>query len=126
MDAPVKPDSERPSPSLPPVEVRRGAYARLTIYEVEESELEILAQGSPDSLYLNFAILLLSVAISFLISLLTATISNKVFTIFVVIATVGFIVGAFLLILWVKKRKSVSELVKKIKERLPAEGIQEK
>src|SRR6266545_4261098 len=69
------------SASLPPVEVRRGAFAQLTIYEVAEYELEILEHGSPDSIYLNFAI--------------------------------------FLLILWFRTRKSVSILVKKIRNRLP-------
>jgi hypothetical protein len=114
-----------PSQSLPPVEVRRAAFARLTIYEVEERELEDLAQGSPDSLYLNFAIFLLSAATSFLIALLTTVVSNNVFIVFVVITSVGFIIGAFLLILWLTKRKSVSHLVRKIKNRLPPEGIQE-
>lgn len=114
-----------PSQSLPPVEVRRGAFARLTLYDVEERELEDLAKGSSDSLYLNFAIFLLSIAISFFIALLTAVVSNNVFIVFVVITTVGFIVGTFLLILWWMKRKSVSDLVKKIKNRLPPEGIQE-
>lgn len=115
-----------PSQSLPPaVEVRRGVFVRLTIYEVEERELEDLAQGSPDSLYLNFAVFLLSLATSFLIALSTAIVSNNVFIVFVVITTIGFIVGIFLLILWLMKRKSVSHLVQKIKNRLPPEGIQE-
>ena len=115
-----------PSQSLPPaIEVRRGAYRHVTLYDVEERELEDLAQGSPDSLYLNFAVFLLSLASSFLISLLTAVVSNNVFIVFVVITTVGFIVGIFLLILWLMKRRSVSHLVKNIKSRLPPEGIQE-
>ncbi|MGI9104697.1 MAG: hypothetical protein ACR2G4_00450 [Pyrinomonadaceae bacterium] len=113
--------------SLPPaIEVRWAAYGKLTLYPVDESELELLAQGSPDSLYLNFAVFLLSVSVSFLTALLTAVVSNKVFTVFVVITTLGFIVGLFLMILWFRKRRSVSEVVDKIKKRLPPEGIQEK
>jgi len=66
--------------SLPPaLNIRRGVFQELTLYEVEESELELLARGSPDSLYLNFSILLLSFAVSFLISLLTAILSDRVF-----------------------------------------------
>jgi hypothetical protein len=115
------------SQSLPPaIEVRWGDYGKLALYPVDESELELLAQGSPDSVYLNFAVFLLSVAVSFFIALLTAVVSGKVFTVFVVITTVGFIAGLLLLILWLRKRRSVSDLVDKIRKRLPPEGIQEK
>jgi len=134
MDDSKKPETANPQ-VLPPVEVRRGAYARLTIYEVEESELELLAQGSPDSLYLNFAIFLLSIAVSFLIALLTlpanqatgasGTGSSNRFIVLVVITTVGFIVGLLLLLIWLKKRRSISDIVQRIKDRLPPEGIQE-
>ncbi len=113
------------STSLPPVEVRRGAFAQLTIDEVAECELDILAHGTPDSLYLNFAIFLLSVGISFLIGLLTALLSTRVFTIFVIITTVGFVIGFLLLVIWLKKRSSISDLVGKIRSRLPTEGVQE-
>jgi hypothetical protein len=113
--------------SLPPaVEVRWAAYGKLTLYPVDESELELLAQGSPDSLYLNFAIFLLSIAISFLTTLLTVVVSDRFFTVFVVITVLGFIAGLFLLILWFRKRRSVSDVIDKIKKRLPPEGIQEK
>lgn len=107
------------STSLPPVEVRRGVFAQLTIYEVAEYELEILEHGSPDSIYLNFAIFLLSIAVSFLVSLLTVDVSTRIFIVFVTITAVGSLVGVFLLILWFRNRKSVSVLVAKIRNRLP-------
>src|SRR2546426_12433201 len=107
------------SASLPPVEVRRGAFAQLTIYEVAEYELEILEHGSPDSIYLNFAIFLLSIAVSFLVSLVTADVSTRVFIVFVSITVIGLLLGIFLLILWFRTRKSVSILVIKIRNRLP-------
>ena len=107
------------SASLPPVEVRRGAFAQLTIYEVAEYELEVLEHGSPDSIYLNFAIFLLSIAVSFLVSLVTADLSTRVFIVFVSITIIGLVLGIFLLILWFRTRKSVSILVKKIRNRLP-------
>jgi hypothetical protein len=111
------------SPTLPPVvEIRQGSYKELTLYDVEESELELLSQGSPDSLYLNFAIFLLSAAVSFLTALLTAVLSDRIFTVFVVITCVGFIVGILLLVIWLKKRRSISALVQKIRDRLP-EGV---
>jgi len=120
-------ESQKPegisSPKLPPVvEIRRGSYKELTLYDVDESELELLAQGSPDSLYLNFAIFLLSSAVAFLTSLLTAVLSDRIFTVFVIITSVGFIVGMLLLVIWLRKRRSISTLVQKIRDRLP-EGV---
>jgi hypothetical protein len=113
------------SSSLPPVKIRRGTFGELTIHEVADYELENLAHGSPDSLYLNFAIFLLSMAVSFFVAVLTAVLSPRAFTVFVVITTVGFLMGIFLLIVWLKKRRSVSNLVREIRSRLPAEGVQE-
>lgn len=120
------PEAKQPDySSLPPVKIRRGSFGELTIHEVADYELENLAQGSPDSLYLNFAIFLLSMSVSFFVALLTAVLSSHVFTVFVVITTIGFLMGVFLLIIWLKKRSSVSDLVEEIRSRLPAEGVQE-
>ena len=106
--------------------IRRAQIAQLTIYEISETELEVLARGSSNPIYLNFAIFLLSVFASFVIALLTTTInSDRVFTVFVVIAVVGAVLGGLLLILWFKTRKSISELVQTIKDRLLSEGIRE-
>jgi hypothetical protein len=110
---------------MPPVKIRRGVILQMTIYEVGEDELETLAHGSPDSVYLNFAIFLLSMATAFLVSLLTTEVSNRTFTVFVILVVLGYVLGAFFSILWYKDRKSISTLVQKIKERLPPEGFQE-
>jgi ABC-type Fe3+-siderophore transport system permease subunit len=117
--------SEITPQQLPPVRIRRGVILQMTIYEVAEDELETLAHGSPDSVYLNFAIFLLSIATAFLISLLTTEVSNRTFAVFVILIAVGYVLGAFFSILWYKNRKSISALVQRIQERLPQEGIQE-
>lgn len=52
--------------------IRRAPLQRLTIYEVEESELAILERGSPDTVFLNIAVALLSVSVSLSVALLTA------------------------------------------------------
>lgn len=106
---------------LHPVIIMRGAYKKLTLYEIEKSELELLAVGSSDSIYLNFAIFLLSMAVSFLTSLLTTAVPDKVFTVFLVITSVGFIAGSVLLVVSLQKRQSISALVQRIRDRLPAE-----
>lgn len=116
---------DKPKELLP--EIRRGRFDRLTIYEVSETELEIIEKGSPSSLYLNFSIFLLSTGTTFLIALFTTNIASvKVFSVFVIITVIGFILGLLLLILWLRTRKSVSATVCLIKRRLPPEGVQEK
>lgn len=49
---------------------------KLTLYAITESELDALERGSPESLFLNLAIGVFSVAISFSIALATAEIDS--------------------------------------------------
>lgn len=104
-------------------EIRRARFERLTIFEISESELEVLEKGSPDSIYLNVAIALLSSAISLTAVLFTATIANTaIFIIFVICTVVGYVIGIILLLLWRRSRSSVLECIKVIRKRLPPEG----
>jgi hypothetical protein len=120
------PETKQSEFSLPPVNIRRGVFAELTIHAVADHELENLAHGSADSSsYLNLAIFLLSTSMSFLVSLLTAVLTSRVFTIFLIITTVGFLNGGLLLIVWRRKRSSVWDLVETIRSRVPVEGVQE-
>ena len=47
------------------VQIKRGRVDSLSLYEITDNELDILTAGSPSSLYLNFAIFLLSRAFLF-------------------------------------------------------------
>jgi hypothetical protein len=103
------------------INVNRGKYDSITLYEITDYELKTLKKGSPTSIYLNFSIFLISIAISFLISLITGnyeTISGK-FVVFTIICTVGFIVGIILLILWIRNRGDMNNLCEEIEKRLP-------
>ncbi len=94
----------------------------ICLYQITEDELRCLEEGSPSSLYLNFSILFLSTAFSFLISLLTTEIpSNRIFIVFVIITAVGFVAGIILFCLWFKAYRSSSSVAAKIKERLKAD-----
>ena len=112
-----------PSNNLPTTnpdpKINRARVGSFNLYEITETELETLEKGSPNSLYLNFALALLSAAISFLTALLTTKIdSNRTYTAFVVFTSIGFILGLILLILWLKTKNEVSEVIKKIKLRM--------
>jgi hypothetical protein len=104
--------------------IRRARIDRLNIFEVSESELDILERGSPESLFLNFAIFLLSSSGNLVIALLTTRIeSARVFIVFVIGAIVGFVGGLLLLALWGWYRRSRSKIFEQIRRRMPAEGV---
>src|SRR4051812_46896044 len=104
-------------------EIRRARLGTLTIYEISESELEIIERGSPDSLFLTFAIFLLSTALSFSVTLLTTTISsNRTFNVFVIVTAVGYLGGIILLGMWSRSRKSIKNITVTIRSRLLPEG----
>ena len=103
-------------------QIRRGRLQQLTIYEVTESELWILEHGSQDSVFLNFSVSLVSIAVSLSATLLTAHFpSDRLWTLFVVVTVVGYVVGIVLLCLWWKSRLSVRECAENIRRRLLTE-----
>lgn len=118
------PENESSGDSSP--RIRKGRVDSLTLYEITESELDGLEQGSPASLHLNFAIFFISIALSFLVVLLTTTIpSIRTYCFFVIVVVVGFAAGGVLGVLWLKERKSASVLVQRIRRRVPPEQINE-
>jgi hypothetical protein len=109
------------------VSIHRARIQSLTIYELTDSELEALLKGSPGALYLDFAVFLLSTATSFLIVLVSTDIpSSRVFSVFVVVAVVGYDLGFLLLCLWYRSRRSVTSTVQRIKTRLHANRLDQR
>lgn len=100
--------------------IKKGKVDSLTIYEITDGELETIERGSPNSTFFNIGIALLSIAISFFITLVTVdlTLRPKLFTVFTIVTVVGFIVGIVLMILWVKSKNDVDEVLKKIRDRI--------
>lgn len=105
------------------VKVKRARYDSLELFDVSENELTIIERGSPSSTYLNFAIFLLSIAISFLTTLLTVDLkgSQTLFTVFTVISVLGFMVGLLLIIIWYRSKNEFDEVLKKIRDRMKQE-----
>lgn len=120
-------DESSPRPIPPQREfltaVRRAPYGELRIFEISETELDLLERGSPDSLFLNFAVALLSVAISLSVTFATTNIpSDRVFTALVLLTIVGYVAGLLLLVLWWRTHRSVTSVVASIRRRMPPEG----
>lgn len=108
------------------IPTRRGRIKSVTIYELTYSELEILQSGGRGSTYLNFALTLLSSALSFTIALVIMGISIETWTVFELwvlaifgfLTTSGYVWGIVCLTLWWINRQSVTNLVEEIRERV--------
>ena len=71
-------DTEHQPELLP--EIRLGRIGVLNVHQISDDELDRLAKGNSQTIFLNFAIAVLSMATSFLIALLnTTTSSDKIF-----------------------------------------------
>ncbi|MFA6715294.1 MAG: DUF3395 domain-containing protein [Victivallaceae bacterium] len=105
------------------VEIRRGRIRELSIYEVSDTELNMLAHGGTGTIMLTFAVFLLSVAISFTIALLSASISpGKTYTFFMASTIIGYSIGFILLIFWIWQFKGTSNVVRTIRSRIIPSG----
>lgn len=106
--------------------IRRVRLESLRIFEISEAELEALERGSPESVFLNLALAVLSVAISFSISLATTEVeSDRTFAVFVIITSLGYVAGVTFGVLWLTARRSLRSVSARIRARIPPEGIQE-
>jgi hypothetical protein len=107
-----------------PLRVRRGRVESVDLYEIKDTELDILEKGTPADLQFNFAIFLLSLAFSAIGALATATFAVKAIeTTFIIIAVVGILLGVYLMIAWWSAKSEVKALCKRIRHRIPPEII---
>lgn len=128
MNAPEDaPDTSREQDSRDDVllpTIQRARLQRLTIYEVEESELAILERGSIDTVFLTIAVALLSMSVSLSVALLTADFpSDRAWTVFLVITVVGYAAGGIMLLVWRRSRVSVAACTQNIRQRLPTDWL---
>ncbi len=100
MAAKKKDAEANPQPVL-----RYAPLGELKVYPVYEHELDMLKQGTPGALFLNFALFLLPIGVTLIIALATTTItSNR---------------RLVLLVLWWRGYKGSRDLVEQIKNRMP-------
>jgi hypothetical protein len=131
-----QPENEQQIVSSPPLRVAQlGELNAYVVYEHELDNLEKLdndlTQDPPESVYLNFALFLFPISLSFLITLLTTTIrSNRLYELFVTTSLLTFIISLVLLALWLRDRRTYRKIrqkllksrlqqVQKIKSRMP-------
>jgi hypothetical protein len=100
--------------------IRVAPLGELKVYAVTEDELDALGKGSPGSLYMNFGLALVPVALAFPITLLSTdipTIGGKIF--FISGCIIFFLVGILSFVLAATHHISTRALVEKIKNRMP-------
>jgi hypothetical protein len=102
------------------ISIKKGYVDSILIYEVSESELVTLENGSPNSLYLNFFIFSITTFLSFLTTLLTVDFVDKniIQNIFVFIAVVSGFFSLFSLFQWLRGKSQFKDVIKRIKERI--------
>jgi hypothetical protein len=99
--------------------VRVAPLGELTAYTVHEHELDVIAAGSPATLAFNFAVALISIGVSFILTLTTTTISsNRLFYGYLIVCLNCILLGMIMFAYWLKTRSSVHITVTKIKSRL--------
>ena len=111
--------------------VKRAKLDSLKIYEITEKELDTLEKGSGDSLFLNFAISLFSIFISFFIVLVTVDFFYKdkddliiKFIIFVCLTGITFIGSVICFIAWYRNKGDFKVTIQEIKNRMDIEIVE--
>ncbi len=100
--------------------VKLAQPGELKAYVVFEHQLDLLAQGSPASLLLNFALFFLGVAATSLGTLVTAPPNqDRIFYSFLIIFIITLIAGIVLLAVWYAMHKSMMSLIVEIKAQMP-------
>ena len=111
--------------STPP-SVRIVRLGEIRSFEVLESDLVLIEQGPPESIYLAFAFFFLSATITLFATLLTAPPQkDRIYYTFVILCATASIGSLIFFILWWPTRGYYKRLVRKIKASLPPPGIQE-
>jgi hypothetical protein len=98
-------------------EIRRHIIGSLSVFEITDYELEILQQGSPGSVYLNFGVFFLSSATSIILALCTSALPDRMYTAFCIFAAITVTAGVSCVWIWFRSFVSIKGIVAKIKAR---------
>jgi hypothetical protein len=94
-------------------------WGELKAYTVYEHELDTLANGSPASVLLNLSYALIPVALTILVALLTTSVTDTVFVVFVCSFLVFLLAGIICLIVGWRSALGTRALAEQIKRRMP-------
>lgn len=110
--------------------INRGKLDSLNIYEVSERELQIIEKGSNDSIFLNFGIFFLSVAISFFVVLFTVDFFYDdrddlliKFIVFLCVAILTLIGSIICFVAWWRNKDDFKSTIAEIKQRMKEKKV---
>ena len=99
--------------------IQRGRVDSIIIYEITESELSTLEAGTPTGLLFDLFLCLLTLGISFIVTITTTQItSDRLFSVYTILAIAATIASVICLCLWLRYRKSTKTVIKGIKNRV--------
>ncbi len=102
------------------IPIRRGRLGSVIVYDVRKDELELLEKGGEATIQLNFAVFLYSITIAAVIALVCTKDFRwaNVSIIFVLVSIFSFIFGTYFTIIWRRSKKSITNTVLEIRNRL--------
>lgn len=114
-----------PSSNERTVRANIGRVESVDLYEIKDSELELLEKGSLVSLDFTFAVFLFSMAFTSIAALATSDFkTSQLESIFLFVSIIGIGGGIYLMIRWWLSRKPLREVVLTIKDRIKPTAIQ--
>jgi hypothetical protein len=106
--------------------IHRVRLDKLTIFEISEAELDALERGSPESIFLNLAIGVASIAVTSSLALATTQIESIwTYCFWMIITVLGYLSAITFGLLWWQSRRSLRSVSRDIRRRRAPEGIQE-
>lgn len=103
------------------IPVRRHGIAHVEMYDVTADELDRIERESSDvGLDFQISLFCLTLGCSFLIALIFSpppTNAIKTFIVFVILTSIGFLMGFIFFIKWFRGRRTFSSTLQKIRER---------
>lgn len=102
------------------IPIRRGRLGSVIVYDVRKDELELLEKGGEATIQLNFAVFLYSITLASFIALVCTKDFRwaNVNIIFVIVSIFSFIFGTYFTIIWRRSKKSITNTVLEIRNRL--------
>jgi len=101
------------------IRIRRHSISQVESYEIFEQDLDAIErEGGNVGLDFQVALFCLTLAVSFLTALLTTTVGSiRVYDTFVILISVGTVLGVVFGIKWFRSRGAFSAILQRIRER---------
>lgn len=107
------------------IKIIRGKLDSLTVYDVTENELIVLERGSDATIWFNFFIGTISIAVTMLVSLFTANWDGReiAFIVFICVSILFAVIATICFVFWFKERGQHKTTIDAIRKRRSSSDI---